>query len=99
MKNKMVERDERTTFIENFSYTFGYKFIAYALLLDVIYRSIKFNEAAWDLLGIVIVSGFIMTIYQYRQKILVKGWLKTICFISVITAIIAFILAIILKKF
>lgn len=98
MKNKMVERDERTTFIENFSYTFGYKFIAYALLLDVIYRSIKFNEAAWDLLGLVIVSGLVMTIYQYKQKILVKSWLKTICAISVITAIIAFIIAVIIKR-
>ena len=98
MKTKMVERDERTTFVENYSYSFGYKFITYALLLDVIYRSIKFNEAAWDLLGLVIVSGLVMTIYQYKQKILVKSWLKTICAISVITAIIAFIIAVIIKR-
>ncbi len=97
MTNKMVEKDERTTYIENFSYTIGYKFIAYALLLDVIYRSIKFNEAPWDLLAIVVISGFVTAIYQYKQKILVKNWLKTICFMSIITAIVAFIIAIVLK--
>lgn len=97
MTNKMIEKDERTTFIENFSYTIGYKFIAYALLLDVIYRSIKFNEAPWDLLAIVIISGIVTTIYQYKQKILVKNWLKTICVMSIITAIVAFIMATVLK--
>ena len=97
MTNKMVEKDERTTFIENFSYTIGYKFIAYALLLDVIYRSIKFNEAPWDLLAIVIISGIVTTIYQYKQKILVKNWLKTIWFMSIITAIVAFVIVTVLK--
>lgn len=97
MTNKMVEKDERTTFIENFSYTIGYKFIAYALLLDVIYRSIKFNEAPWDLLAIVIISGIVTTIYQYKQKILVKNWLRTIWFMSIITAIVAFVIVTVLK--
>lgn len=97
MTNKMVEKDERTTYIENFSYTIGYKFIAYALLLDVIYRSIKFNEAPWDLLAIVIISGIVTTIYQYKQKILVKNWLKIICVMSIITAFAAFIIVTVLK--
>jgi hypothetical protein len=72
MPNKVVEKDERTTFIENISHKYGYNFIAFALLIDVMYRSIMLNEAPWDLLGIIITSGFVMAIYQYQQKILEK---------------------------
>lgn len=99
MTNKMVEKDERTTFIENASYKFGYNFIAFALLLDVIYRGIRFNEAPWDLLVITIISGFVMTIYQYKQKILGKTWLKTIALTFVIAFILALLLAFTIKKF
>jgi hypothetical protein len=92
MISKMVEKDERTTFIENISYKFGYMFITFALLLDVAYRSLKLNEASWDLLSIIIISGVIMSIYQYRQKILGKTWMRTF----IVTFIIAFIVAIIM---
>lgn len=97
MINK-VEKDERTTFIENISYKFGYNFISFALLLDVVYRSFK-NEASWDLLGLVIISGFIMSIYQYKHKILGKTWMKTSLYVFAISLIIAFIMAFIIKLF
>ena len=66
---------------------FGYKFLAFALLLDVMYRSFRFNEAPWDLLAIIIISGFVMTIYQYKQKILGKSWIKTIALTIVIALV------------
>lgn len=99
MTSKMIIKDERTTFIENISYKFGYNFIAFALLLDVVYRALRFNEASWDLLAIVIISGLVMTIYQYRKKILGKTWLKATAITFVITFIIAFIIAFVVKKF
>ncbi|WP_315115309.1 hypothetical protein [uncultured Clostridium sp.] len=99
MINKIVEKDERTTFIENASYKFGYNFIAFALLLNVVYRGIRFNEAPFDLLMIVIISGFIMTVYQYKQKILGKTWINTLALTSIVTFIFAFLLAFIMKKF
>lgn len=43
MANKMVSKDERTTYIENVSYKFGYNFIAFALLIDIMYRA-TFNR-------------------------------------------------------
>lgn len=92
MISKIVEKDERTNFIENTSYKYGYIFIAFALLLDVAYRSFKLNEASWDLLGIVIISGFVISIYQYKQTILGKTWLKTF----ILTLIIAFVIAIVM---
>lgn len=97
MINKMVAKDERTTFIENVSYKFGYNFIAFALLLDVVYRGLRFNEAPWDLLVIIITSGLVMTVYQYKQKILQKTWIKTVALTFVITLIFAFLLAFFMK--
>jgi hypothetical protein len=98
MTNKMIIKDERTAFIGNISYKFGYNFITFALFLDVIYRALRFNEAPWDLLAIVIISGLVMTVYQYRQKILVRAWLKTVAITFMVTFIIAFAFAFFLKK-
>lgn len=99
MNNKMIVKDERTTFIENISYSYGYKFISYALLLDVIYRSLRFNEAPWDLLGIIVASGFVMGIYQFKKKILGKAWLRAIAIIIIVAFFVAFLTALIIKKF
>ena len=94
MKNyKKTNRDERAIFIENVSYKFGYNLITFALLLDVIYRGLILNEAAWDLLGIIIISGLVMILYQYKQKILDKNWIKTV----VISSLIAFIVALLIS--
>lgn len=99
MTNKSIEKDERTIFIENASHKYGYNFIAFALLLDVIYRSLRFAEAPWDLLAIVVISGLIMGIYQYKQKILGKAWIKIAVLTVAISFIFAFLLAFIMKKY
>ncbi|AHF10095.1 MULTISPECIES: hypothetical protein [Dehalobacter] len=99
MISKMVERDERTTFIENISYKFGYVFITFALLLDTAYRSLYSNEAPWDLLAIIIISGVVMSIYQYKQRILGNTWLRTFIFTFIIAFIIAIIMVFVRKLF
>jgi hypothetical protein len=65
-----VVRDERTVVVEDASYRFAYIFITYALLLDVLYRSLVRQEASWELLAIVILGGAVSTLYQWRHKIL-----------------------------
>lgn len=95
MANKRIEKDERTAFIEKISYGYGYKFITFALLLDIIYRSFRYNEAPWDLFAIIILSGLGMTLYQHRQKILGFGWLKIVALtltVAVFSAIITVLL-------
>lgn len=94
----IVTRDERTMAVENQSIIWAYCFITYALLLDVMYRSLVLNEAAWDLLGMVIVGGFISTSYQYFQKTITKGWLSRTTIVmllgmGVAAFVVAFILA------
>ena len=92
MTSKIVKKDERTTFIENLSYKFGYIFITFALLIDVAYRSIKLDESSWDLLAFIIISGLVMSIYQYKQKILGKTWMKTVIYIFAIAFAFAIIM-------
>lgn len=91
-----VERDERTLAVENASYRWAYILLTYALLVDVIYRGIVRNEAAWDLLALVIVGGFVCGIYQARQKTLPRGWLKQGVLIACVGGVIAALTAAIL---
>jgi hypothetical protein len=95
MNNKMVETDERTSYIARVSCTYGYNFLAFGLLIDVIYRSLRFGEAPWDLLGLVIASGFVMTAYQFKQKILGRSWVKATVIISAAAAVVAALIVLI----
>lgn len=72
----VVVRDERSVAVENASYKWSCIFLTYALLLDGMYRGLVRQEAAWDLMAMVILSGGISTIYQARQKALPQGWAK-----------------------
>jgi hypothetical protein len=65
-----VVRDERTVVVEDASYRVAYLFISFALLLDVMYRSLVRQEAGWDLLAIVVLAGAVSTFYQWRHRIL-----------------------------
>lgn len=95
MFNKKIEKDERTTFIENKSYKYGCFIFNFGLLIDIMYRSIRFNESSWDLFGLLFLSGFVMTAYQYKQKIISgnsqKNYLLLIIFVAVIGALFAFL--------
>lgn len=88
-----VERDERTVAVENVSYRWAYLLLTYALLVDVMYRSLVRHEATWDLMALVIVGGAICTVYQARQKILARGWVMKVVLASCIAGVIAAILA------
>ena len=85
-----VERDERTVAVENASYKSAYIFITFALLIDVMYRGLVRNEAAWDLMALVVAGGVIGAVYQARQKTL-AGWLVVllVCLAATVTAFIA----------
>jgi hypothetical protein len=60
-------RDERKTAAVNANYKWGFTFLVFALLADVVYRGLR-HEAAWDLLALVVVSCLLATIYQAWQK-------------------------------
>ena len=65
-----VQRDERTVAVENASYKWACIFFGFALLIDVMYRGAVRDEAAWDLMALVIIGSGIATMYQIRKKTL-----------------------------
>jgi hypothetical protein len=86
------EKDERVEAVEKQSYCLGYKILSFAVLLDVIYRSIVLKTAAWDLLGIVILGGLAATAYQTRYKIATRSWVKAILLTILAAVLIAAVL-------
>ena len=90
---EVVERDERTVAVENASYRWAYGVLTFALLVDVMYRSLFRHEAAWDLMALVVVGGVIITVYQARQRTLAQGWVMKVVLVGCVTAVFAAILA------
>lgn len=96
MLSKKVEKDERTIFIENQSYRYGYMVLNFGILIDIMYRSFRLNEASWDLFGLIFLSGLVTTAYQYKRKIFTKNWIKSILLIIIFTAISAVIITLLI---
>lgn len=63
-----ILQDERTVAVENASYKWACIVFTFGLLVDVAYRGLFRNEAAWDLMALVILGSGLSTIYQARQK-------------------------------
>ena len=70
MIGKDVVRDERTVSVENASYRWGYMVLAYGILASVAYRGLVHEQANWELLAVVVVSGVVTTFWQGRRKVL-----------------------------
>jgi hypothetical protein len=88
-----VVRDERTDAVENASYRLAYLFIAFALLLDVAYRSLMRRESPWELLAIVIVGGAISAAHQGRHKVLTGHSFKVFALTFAAAGIVAAVVA------
>ena len=89
MVNPHVQKDERAVEIEKSSYSLAYKIMAFAILADVAYRSLIRGESPWDLMAIVIGAGLISTLYQLRQRVWTRGWVRTAIMAFALAAIIA----------
>ena len=91
-----TERDERTVAVENASYRWVCTFLTFALLIDVMYRALARDEAAWDLFALVILGGAISTAYQAHHKTLPRIWGNSAtligCVLSVVVAAVAAII-------
>jgi hypothetical protein len=85
-----VRADERTAAVAYKANTWGLNFIVVALLIDIMYRGWFLDEAAWDLFGLLFVSGTISVVYMARHHVLgqVISW-KVVTFGFVVAAVIA----------
>ena len=91
--HETVQRDERTVAVENASYRAAYALVTFALLLDMAYRGAFRNEAAWDLMALVVAGGAVCSIHQARQNTLARGWPMKVALVACVAAVIAFIVA------
>jgi hypothetical protein len=91
--SQLVERDERTVAVENASYRWAYSVLSYALLVDVMIRSLFRHEAAWVMMALVIGGGIICAVYQAHHKILAHGWVMKVVLAMCIAGVVAAILA------
>ena len=94
--DQSVKRDERTIAVENASFRAGFIFLLFALLVNVMYRGLFRNEAAWDLMALVVVSSGLSTVYQARQKIWGRDWGSKMVILGFVSAIVAAVIAVIL---
>lgn len=92
MDDKKIERNEKNTFIQNKSYKYGYNILVYGILLDCIYRSIRFNENLWELFILIIVAGSGIMAYQYKQKMIKKSSLKSLLLTALACIILAWLI-------
>ncbi len=94
---QIVTVDERTRSVANEGHRWAYGLLTYALLLDVMYRGLVRNEAAWDLFALVIAGGAVCAIYQARHKATPAGWAKRAivlaCLSAATAAVVAFFVA------
>jgi hypothetical protein len=93
MTTGRIETDERTLAVQNASYRWAYLFLAYGLLVSVAWRAFARNEASWDLMALVIVSGVVTTAYQGRGRILGRRWVRVVASSLVVGAVVAVFLA------
>jgi hypothetical protein len=99
MNNPPIIKDERTRTIEDASYRVGFNIICFGLLLDVIFRSVLYpNESVWDLMGLVVVSGFAATIYQARHKTLPPHFLRSMLLLGAVTAVLSAVMVFVIVR-
>jgi hypothetical protein len=73
MSNDPFIQDERAQAISNASYAFAFYLLSFGLLVDIVVRGAiapqKGNWEDWDLLALVIVSGFAAHAYQWIKRV------------------------------
>jgi hypothetical protein len=89
MAARVIERDERTMSVENASYRWAFLLLAFGVLLSVAYRSFVLEEAAWDLMALVVVSGGVASGYQAASRAIPASWLGRVLIAAAIAAVIA----------
>jgi hypothetical protein len=74
MSATTLERDERTTAIENAGYRWSYLLLSFGILVIVAIRSFAQGQSSWDLFALVVLSGFVNTAYQRFHQVLFRRW-------------------------
>lgn len=72
MTDDIVERDERTTAVENAGYRWAYLFLSFGILVIVAVRAGTSGEASWDLMALVVLGGGVHFTFRAFHQVLYK---------------------------
>ena len=89
MKIQSVVPDERTVSVENSSYRWAYLLLSFGVLAVVAYRGFVWRESSWDLLALVVLSGFVTTFYQGAYRVISRRWVWVAITTGLVAAVIA----------
>jgi hypothetical protein len=89
MTTPSIERDERTTSVENAGYRWSYLVLSFGMLAIVAYRSFVFGEASGDLLGLVVLGGVVNAGYQGFRRVLYRRWVVQLVVTLTLAALLA----------
>jgi len=73
--NRLVPRDERERAIDLAADRLAFLVLAFGLLIAVMYRAFVLDEASWDLMGLVILSGAAGFVYRLQAGVASGRWL------------------------
>jgi hypothetical protein len=88
-ERKPVFRDERTAAIENKSYGLAFGIMTGLLLIDVMVRAAFYDQAAFDLLAIIVVGSGAASIYQIKQRAFGTGMGLKIALVMLFAGVVA----------
>ncbi|HEX2474242.1 MAG TPA: hypothetical protein VHK01_05830 [Lacipirellulaceae bacterium] len=91
----LMTADERSAIIMRCN-TWAYNFLVFALLIDIMYRALVWQEAAWDLFALLFASGVVSLMYSARHNVLILNRKSAVIMAlgAIVAAVVAFILAV-----
>jgi len=98
MNDQQVIRDERTIAVENASYRLAYSLLSMGILVCGAYRGFMFDQACWDLLGLVIFTGWIAVAYQGAHRVLSWRFAREAFAVMLLGGVIAAIVAAVMQS-
>jgi hypothetical protein len=91
-------RDEREAAVDRVGDRIVAFVLSYGLLVIVAYRSLVLREAAWDLLGLLVLSGVAGFAYRWRQRVVTSGVLLALVAAAIIAGVVATLLGVQLAR-
>jgi len=70
----IVPRDDRQAQVDLSADRIAYLVVSYGLLVCVAYRSFVRGDAAWDLIGLVVLGGIVGLAYRVRKGVASGPW-------------------------
>ena len=88
----VITRDERETSIDRAADRLAYLVLAFGVLAIVAYRGLVLDEDSWDLLLLVVATGFVGLAYRISKRAASVTWTLVLAITAVAAALVAVVL-------